>query len=244
MKTVVFLFVIMLSLPSFFCLAQEGGSILERKKQRQIQLEQSRALLPKPADNAAAVQPTVNTSAHTVATAKPRDTAKTATAPKSKSNVAKSDTTAKKPKVKPSAKVAAETKPVKTSNAGIDTKPLPKPKPEAKPVASISAVDETGPLVLVGQIKGPNTLRELMLTNARLIPQELDYSVVGFTFSMHSGDKSWGPVTVTGAAFTPEIKETMNDWDAANTTITIDNIRLRANGQEVKGRPITLRYDN
>ncbi len=67
--------------------------------------------------------------------------------------------------------------------------------------------------VLVGRITNTNTSRELILLDPRLIAQNVDCSVVGYTFSMQGNGKSWGPVTVKGSKFTDDIKDHIVDWD-------------------------------
>lgn len=109
---------------------------------------------------------------------------------------------------------------------------------------ALLSMNESGSEVLLGTITGGNTSQELVLRNPRLIAQQENCLVSGFSFSMKSGNKSYGPVSVNGSTLTDEIKDKIRDWDANNVTITLDNIHLKCSGQETTAHPVTVHYDH
>jgi hypothetical protein len=104
--------------------------------------------------------------------------------------------------------------------------------------------EKTTPNVLLGRINSANTSRELILLDPRLVAQQVDCSVAGYSFSMSAGNKYYGPVTVTGPKLTPEIKQTIVDWDMPGVTVFFKDIQLKCNGQESAATPIVLKYDH
>jgi hypothetical protein len=113
---------------------------------------------------------------------------------------------------------------------------------------ALLAKDDATPDVMLGTPIAigatTNTSREQVLRDPLLIAVNPDCAVTGFTFSMSSGNKSWGPVTVKGMRLTDDIKDKIGDWDTNNVTITFDNIHLKCNSAETTARPLVLKYDH
>ena len=116
-------------------------------------------------------------------------------------------------------------------------------KKQGRPTAQL-VNENTGANVMLGRINTTNTTRELILLDPRLIAQQVDCSVAGYSFSMSAGGKNFGPVTVTGPKLTSEIKEAIVDWDIPGVTVSIRDIQVKCNGQVSSSAPILLKYDH
>ena len=100
-------------------------------------------------------------------------------------------------------------------------------------------------VVTLGTIDSKMTSHEKVLAYPRLLAQDVNCEVVGFTFTIKSDKKSFGPVTVKGAVFTEEIMDAVKEMEAPpSVRITIDNITVKCNGQETGANTISLEYDH
>jgi hypothetical protein len=90
------------------------------------------------------------------------------------------------------------------------------------------------------------TSREKVLAYPRLLAQALNCEVTGFSISITSNNKTWGPVDVKGAAFPEDVRDKIKEADAPPTVkISIDKIMVKCNGgDEVAAKPIVVEYDH
>lgn len=99
------------------------------------------------------------------------------------------------------------------------------------------------PVVTLGTIDAVVTSREKVLAYPRLLPQVLGCEVISFDFSLTTGGKTWGPVTVTGPMFNPEVNNKVKETEPNDVSISITNIKLKCSGQEMTAKPINLKYN-
>jgi hypothetical protein len=113
-------------------------------------------------------------------------------------------------------------------------------------IYSKSNTQKSGAVVVtLGTIDSKMTSREKVLAYPRLLVQELNCEVMGFTFSISNGKESYGPYVVKGAVFTEDITDRVKELEAPpSVRITIDNIMVKCNGQDASANTISLEYDH
>lgn len=109
---------------------------------------------------------------------------------------------------------------------------------------TMATTDNGGaPPVTVGTIETPVTSREKVLAYPRLLVQQLNCEVTGFDFALTANGKTWGPVSVKGAAFDEEVKNKVKETEPDNVKISITNIHVSCNGgAETIAKPINIEY--
>ncbi len=73
-------------------------------------------------------------------------------------------------------------------------------------------------------------------------PFELSYDVVSYTFTVDTDDGDIANRTVTGAAFTPDVRALMNKEVKADKMVTIDNIRVKGPDGTTHPAPSLIYY--
>lgn len=124
---------------------------------------------------------------------------------------------------------------------------LPMMVTTAEPFLRISPSAGTGtPVVTVGTINTAVTSREKVLGYPRLLVQELNCEVTGFSFTLTANGKTFGPVKVKGAVFNDEIKDKIKETEAPpSVKISITDITVKCSGsEETTATPISIEYDH
>jgi gliding motility-associated protein GldM len=73
-------------------------------------------------------------------------------------------------------------------------------------------------------------------------PFELSYDVVSYTFSVDTDDGDIVPVQVSGANFSPQVRNAMNSYLKAGKMVTIDDIRVKGPDGRVLPAPSLIYY--
>jgi gliding motility-associated protein GldM len=73
-------------------------------------------------------------------------------------------------------------------------------------------------------------------------PFELSYDVVSYTFSVDTDDGDIVPVPVSGASFTPQVRNAMGSYLKAGKMVTIDDIRVKGPDGRVLPAPSLIYY--
>ena len=241
MKNLLLFFLLLASLTTF---AQDHpfGDAMERQREKK-----AKQLAAQAADTAKAMPAPTVTAAPTPTPIKPATTARHTPASTPATPAVRSAAP-----IKPAATPAAVTATVPDPTPAVTAKPKHEPAPIVKPApakpAKIAKSEEPASsngivTVLIGQIKGAHTSREVIMLAPRLISQDAGCDVRSYSFSIsNSKGQSWGPMAAQGTELTYQMKDKIKEWDGP-CTITIDNIKLKCAGQENTGRPITLTYD-
>jgi hypothetical protein len=119
----------------------------------------------------------------------------------------------------------------------------------SKPIASATippSKNEQTPSVTIGTIESPITSREKVLAYPRLLVQDLNCEVTGFSCTIACNGKTYGPFKVKGAVFNDDIKDKVKELEAPpKVKISIDDIHVKCNGgDEVTAKPINVEYDH
>ena len=259
MKNFLLFFVLISSLPSF---AQDHpfGDAMERqreKKAKQLaaQAADTAKAMPAPTVTAAPTPtPAATAKATTIATPGPATTPikPATTARHTPAYTPTTPAVRSAAPVKPATTPAAVTTMVPDATPAVATKPKHDPTPAvkatpAKPAKIVKAEEPASSngivTVLIGQIKGAHTSRELIMLAPRLISQDASCDVRSYSFSIsNSKGQTWGPMASQGAEFTYQMKDKIKEWDGP-CTIKIDSISLISGERKLWGLPITLTYD-
>lgn len=112
--------------------------------------------------------------------------------------------------------------------------------------ADPAAKNDGAPVVTIGTIESAVTSREKVLAYPRLLAQELNCEITGFSCTISCNGKTYGPFTVKGAVFNDDIKDKVKELEAPpKVKISIDDIHVKCNGgEEVAAKPINVEYDH
>jgi len=118
----------------------------------------------------------------------------------------------------------------------------------SKPIASAATQEKNAgaPSVTIGTIESAITSREKVLAYPRLLVQELNCEITGFTCTINCNGKTYGPFKVKGAVFNDDVKDKVKELEAPpKVKISIDDIHVKCNGgDEVTAKPINVEYDH
>src|SRR5579872_3577832 len=104
----------------------------------------------------------------------------------------------------------------------------------SKPMASVTTQEKNSggtPAVTIGTIESAITSREKVLAYPRLLVQELNCDITGFTCTISCNGKTYGPFKIKGAVFNDDIKDKIKELEAPpKVKIAIDDIHVKCNG--------------
>ena len=108
------------------------------------------------------------------------------------------------------------------------------------------AKNEQTPSVTIGTIESAITSREKVLAYPRLLVQDLNCEVTGFSCTIACNGKTYGPFKVKGPVFNDDIKDRVKELEAPpKVKISIDDIHVKCNGgDEVTAKAINVEYDH